>query len=97
VVTLQNEHIQELTDICARLEAMASASPGSDPTAAIEAAAARWAELGGDQDAALAERFVRAVDTLGASMSAEPLGTPAGGSGPVDLDAPTVGTPILAP
>jgi hypothetical protein len=86
VATLQNEHIQELTDICARLEAMASASHGSDPAAAIADATARFAELGGDGDTALAERFAKAVEAVRAAAAAPP----AGDSGPVDLDAPTV-------
>jgi hypothetical protein len=67
VVTLQNEHIPHLTDICTRLEALAASSPGTDAAAAIADATARWAELAGHEDAGLTDRFNRAVEALRAA------------------------------
>jgi hypothetical protein len=79
VVTLQNEQLQQLADICARLEALASASSPDNHAAIIQEAREQWAELGGVGDAALTERFERAIVALDGSVpaaapaSAEPV------------------------
>jgi hypothetical protein len=74
VATLTNDQHQELSDICARLEALAGASPAGDPVSAIDEARARWAELDGARDEALTGRFDAAVAALQAGWAVPSAG-----------------------
>jgi hypothetical protein len=82
VVTLQTEQLLQLADICARLEALASASSTDNPATIVEEARAQWAELGGVGDGALTERFEQAITVLDGRAAATP---PA----PAELATPT--------
>jgi hypothetical protein len=78
VVTLDNEHLQQLHDICSSLEGLAGA-PSESSDAIVRDAMARWAELGGDADDELSQRFARAVAAIGAAAApagSEPIEAP---------------------
>lgn len=95
MVTLQDEQHQELSDICARLEAAASGSP-QDPAKALAEAAARWAELGGTSDAALTQRFEAAVAALRALVAEGPGASDGGSTGTPDVLTPEPAADVAA-
>lgn len=99
MVTLQDEQHQQLSDLCARLEAAAGAPP-DDPSAAITEAAERFAALGGASDAQLTARFDAAVAALRAGAGgdvtaahAAPPADPPGAAIALVPDAPAVDEP----
>ncbi len=93
MVTLDNERVQQLNDICSRLETLADTS-ADGVEASVAEATARWAELGGDVDAELSQRFSRAVDALRAPVAAE---APAAIETPAAPEIPAVSGTASAP
>jgi hypothetical protein len=75
VVTLDNEHLQQLNDLCSQLEGL-TGSPAEVIDGAITDATARWAELGGDADIELSQRFARAVEALRQAAAPAPVEAP---------------------
>lgn len=98
MVTLQNEHLQELSDICARLESLAKTSMMGNPAVVLDLVAARWAELGGAADEALTRRFDEAATALREGWATPPAAPPPPGSGepPEVLDVPAVDASVQA-
>ncbi|MEW5983208.1 MAG: DUF349 domain-containing protein [Acidobacteriota bacterium] len=69
--TPQLEHLQQLTDLCDRLEEMAGAATPEHPAAVLDEAAALWASIGGAADEALAGRYEALVARLRAGRGPE--------------------------
>jgi hypothetical protein len=96
VVTLQNEHLQELSDICAHLESQAAVSPTRDPAEVLQRASARWAELGGAADDALTQRFEAAAAALRQGWAGASAPAPVPDAEAPKASAEEVSTPVAA-
>ena len=70
VVTLQNEHLQELTDICAQARSDWRPRPvGADPTRSSGTRRPGGPNWAATRTTALAQRFARAVAAIGAAAA----------------------------